>query len=135
MVLDTSTTPNTLVEVGYGPDPVSEDIDVYLVRLSTVDGTGSFTTINEPGHNLKGFGVTVDATGIVYAAGTKDATGWAARIESDLVTIDWETTPGLNLKGASVSTLGDALYVTGAGFDPTSGHVSDLLVIKSLNQN
>jgi len=116
-----------LIQVGYANDPVSSDIDLFVGYTNLVDGNGSGTLFNLAGTNLKGAGVDVDATGIIYAVGTQGSTGFMTRVENDLQTIDWAATAGLNLTGAKLNAAGTNLYVGGAD---AGTHATDNLAIK-----
>jgi hypothetical protein len=116
-----------LIQVGYANDPVSSDIDLFVGSTNLVDGSGSGTLFNLPGVNLKGAGVDVDATGIIYAVGTQGSTGFMTRVENDLQTVDWAATAGLNLTGAKLDAPGTSLYVSGAD---AGTHATDLLIVK-----
>jgi hypothetical protein len=133
-VLDTSTSPAQLVEVGYAPDPSSSDIDLLIANISTLDGTGTFTLYNTPGMNVKGLSVDVDASGVTYVAGTigsgSATSGLVERFQPGLPTSpDWMVIPAgsINLKGVKLDTAGTNLYVVGAA---PGTHTTDTLVIK-----
>jgi hypothetical protein len=119
-----------LIQVGYAQDRMSSDIDLFVSYTLLSDGSGQSTLFNLPGMNLKGAGVDVDPTGIIYAAGTQGAQGFMMRVESDIQTIDWAATAGLNLTGAKLDTAGTNLYACGAD---VGAHYSDLLVVKLNN--
>src|SRR6516162_4359694 len=116
-----------LIQVGYAQDPVSSDIDLFVGSTNLVDGSGQGTLFNIPGTNLKGAGVDVDSTGIIYTAGTQGAQGFTMRVENDIQTVDWAATAGLNLTSAKLDTAGTNLYVGGAD---VGAHSSDVLVVK-----
>jgi hypothetical protein len=116
-----------LIQVGYANDPMSSDIDVFVGDTLLSDGSGQGTLFNLPGMNLKGCGVDVDSTGIIYVAGTKGSQGFVMRIENDLQTVDWIVTAGLNLCGVKLDAPQTSLYVTGAD---VGTHATDLLVLK-----
>ena len=116
-----------LIQVGYAQDPVSSDIDLFVGSTNLVDGSGQGTLFNIPGTNLKGAGVDVDSTGIIYTAGTQGAQGFTMRVENDIQTVDWAATAGLNLTGAKLDAPGTSLYLSGAD---AGTHATDLLVVK-----
>jgi hypothetical protein len=116
-----------LIQVGYAQDPVSSDIDLFVGYTLLSDGSGSGTLFNFAGMNTKGAGVDVDATGIIYAAGTQGSQGFMMRVETDLATVDWAATAGLNLTGAKLDTAGTNLYVGGAD---AGSHATDNLAVK-----
>jgi hypothetical protein len=60
-------------------------------------------------------------------AGTKGSQGYLLRIETDIQTVDWAYTAGLNLTSAKLDTAGTNLYVGGAD---VGTHSSDVLVVK-----
>src|SRR5713226_274418 len=70
-----------LIQVGYAHDPVSSDIDIFVSYTLLSDGSGSGTLFNLAGTNLKGAGVDVDSTGIIYVAGTQGSQGLVMRVE------------------------------------------------------
>jgi hypothetical protein len=106
---------------------VSSDIDLFVGYTLLTDGSGTGTLFNIPGTNMKGAGVDVDVTGIIYAAGTQGATSFLMRVENDLQTVDWAVTAGLNLTSAKLDTAGTNLYVRGAD---VGAHWTDVLVVK-----
>jgi hypothetical protein len=116
-----------LIQVGYAQDPMSSDIDIFVGYTLLLDGSGQGTLFNSPGMNLKGAGVDVDSTGIIYAAGTQGSQGFLMRVESDLQTVDWAATAGLNLTGAKLVDAGTSLDVCGAD---VGTHATDMLVVK-----
>jgi hypothetical protein len=116
-----------LIQVGYAQDPMSSDIDLFVGYTLLSDGSGSGTLFNFAGMNTKGAGVDVDATGIIYTAGTQGSQGFMMRVENDLATVDWAATAGLNLPSAKLDTAGTNLYVGGAD---VGAHSSDVLVVK-----
>ena len=116
-----------LIQVGYAHDPVSSDIDLFVGYTLLLDGSGQGSLFNIPGTNLKGAGVDVDSTGIIYVAGTQGAQGFLTRVENDIATVDWAATAGLNLTGAKLDTAGTNLYVGGAD---AGTHATDNLAVK-----
>ena len=116
-----------LIQVGYAQDPMSSDIDFFVGYTLLVDGSGQGTLFNLPGMNLKGAGVDVSSTGIIYAAGTQGSQGFLMRVESDIQTVDWAVTAGINLTSAKLDTAGTNLYVRGAD---VGAHWTDVLVVK-----
>jgi len=116
-----------LIQVGYANDPATSDIDLAVTYTNLLDGTGSGTLFNIAGTNLKGAGVDVDSTGIIYVVGTQGSQGFMIRLENDLQTIDWAATAGINLTSTKLDTAGTNLYVGGAD---VGTHSSDVLVVK-----